>query len=55
MGRVMTQIAPALIAIFALSMIVAVLVAMIVSWQKQRMQRESRDLDEMLFRKEDKE
>lgn len=49
----MTTIISAFIAIFALSMIVAVLVAVIVSWHNQRMRRDSRDLDEMLFRKEE--
>lgn len=47
----MTTIISAFIAISALSMIVAVLVTVIASWQRQRMRRDSRDLDEMLFRK----
>lgn len=49
----MTTVVSAFIAILALSMIVAVLVAVIVSWHNQRTRRESRDLDEMLFRKEE--
>jgi hypothetical protein len=43
----MSTIVSALIAVLALSVIVAVIVAM----QKQRIRRESRALDEMLFRK----
>jgi len=49
----MTMIISALIAIWALSVIVAVLVAVIASWQRQRMRRELRVLDEMLFHKEE--
>jgi NO-binding membrane sensor protein with MHYT domain len=51
----MTTIISAFIAVLALSVIVAVLVAVIASWQRQRIRRESRALDEMLFRKEDEE
>lgn len=47
----MTTIVSAFIAILAL----AVLVAVIVAWQRQRVQRESRTLDAMLFRKEEEE
>lgn len=45
----MTTIISALIAVLAL----AVLVAVIIAWQRQRVRRESRALDEMLFRKEE--
>lgn len=51
----MTTIISAFIALLALSVIAAVLVAMIASLQRQRLRRESRSLDTMLFRRADRE
>lgn len=49
----MTTIISAFIAVLAVAVIVTVGMAVIGSWQRQRLRRESRALDEMIFQKEE--